>query len=181
MTEITASERAVAESTVERAAHGDAAAFGRLVAEYDATMVRVAYVICGEAAAAHDAVQSAWTIAWRRLTSLRDPLQVRSWLVAVAANEARGVLRRQRRRSVVELAVVRDAPSTADPGDRIALLDLHRALAALKPDDRRLLAMRYVAGLTSNEIAAQIGGSPSGVRSRLDRLLDRLRRDLDHA
>jgi len=181
MTDITADERAVAESMVQRAAQGDPVAFGRLVAEYDTTMVRVAYVICGDAGSAQDAVQSAWTIAWRKLASLRDPLQVRSWLVAIAANEARGLLRRQRRRSVIELAVHSGDPGGPDPGDRIDLLDLGRAFAGLKPDDRALLAMRYVADLNSTEIAGQLGGSASGIRSRLDRLLDRLRRDLDHA
>jgi len=62
----------------------------------------------------------------------------------------------------------------------IDLVDLERALGRLEPDDRRLIAMRYVAGLDSTEIAAQLGGSASGVRSRLARLLDRLRTDLDH-
>ena len=34
----------------------------------------------------------------------------------------------------------------------------------LGPDDRRLIALRYVAGLNSTEIAAQLGGSASGIR-----------------
>jgi DNA-directed RNA polymerase specialized sigma24 family protein len=38
--------------------------------------------------------------------------------------------------------------------------------------------MRYVAGLDSSEIARQMGISASGVRSRLARLLERLREDL---
>jgi RNA polymerase sigma factor (sigma-70 family) len=51
----------------------------------------------------------------------------------------------------------------------------------LPPDDRRLLALRYVAGLDSTQIATHLGLSASGVRTRLARLLDRLRVDLDHA
>jgi len=50
----------------------------------------------------------------------------------------------------------------------------------LSAEDRSLLALRYVAGLDSTEIAAHLGGSASGIRSRLARLLDRLRVDLDH-
>ena len=68
-----------------------------------------------------------------------------------------------------------------DPAETIGLVDLQRALAHLKPDDRRLLALRYVAGLDSSEIARHTGGSASGVRSRLARLIDRLRMDIDHA
>mgnify|MGYP000261211529 CR=1 FL=1 len=48
----------------------------------------------------------------------------------------------------------------------------------LDPDDRALLALRYVAGFDSNELAAATGISPSGTRSRIERALKRLRKDL---
>jgi DNA-directed RNA polymerase specialized sigma24 family protein len=44
-----------------------------------------------------------------------------------------------------------------------------------------LLALRFAAGLDSSQIAEQLGLSASGVRSRLSRLIERLRLDLDHA
>ena len=46
------------------------------------------------------------------------------------------------------------------------------------PTIRALLAMRYVAGFDSNELAIATGISPSGTRSRIERLLKRLREDL---
>jgi RNA polymerase sigma factor (sigma-70 family) len=57
-------------------------------------------------------------------------------------------------------------------------LDLRRALAHLTPDDRTLLALRYVAGLDSSEIATLTKKSASGVRSHLAVLLARLRKEL---
>jgi RNA polymerase sigma-70 factor (ECF subfamily) len=168
-------------STVRRAAQGDEAAFARLVTEHHATMTRVAYAVAGDAEVAADAVQSAWSIAWRRLSSLREPDQVRSWLIAIAANESRQLIRRQRRRTVVELSTADPGRHEPDPGDRIEVVDLARALQHLSPDDRTLLALRFVAGMDSSEISAQLGMSASGVRSRLARLLERLRGELDHA
>src|SRR6187455_3417758 len=94
--------------TVRRAAEGDPVAFARLVAEHHAAMARVAYVIVGDQAAASDAVQSAWSIAWQRIGSLRDPSQVRAWLIAISANEARQSLRRGRRKPVVDLSIALD-------------------------------------------------------------------------
>jgi RNA polymerase sigma-70 factor (ECF subfamily) len=169
------------ERTVALAATGDEAAFARLVAEHHAAMARVAYVIVGDADHARDAVQGAWALAWRRIGSLRDPAQVRPWLVAIAANEARQLLRRQRARPVVDISTALDRAGSGDPADTIATVDLARALARLDPDDRTLLALRYVAGLDSTEIAVHLGLSASGVRSRLARLLERLRTELDHA
>jgi RNA polymerase sigma factor (sigma-70 family) len=169
------------DATVRLAAQGDEAAFTRLVSEHRAAMARVAFVICGDPEATRDAVQTAWSIAWRRLHTLRDPAQVRSWLIAIAANEARQVIRGQRRRPVVDISETLDRSAGGDPADTIGLVDLQRALAHLTPDDRRLLALRYVAGLDSTEIAHHVGLSASGVRSRLARLIDRLRTDIDHA
>jgi RNA polymerase sigma factor (sigma-70 family) len=168
-----------AESTVTLAAAGDEVAFARLVAEHHASMTRVAYVISGDVELARDAVQVAWATAWRRLGGLRDTTQVRAWLVAIAANEARQSLRRGRRTQVVNLSEGLATSTFADPADAIALVDLERALLRLKPDERWLLALRYTAGLDSAQIAEQAGLSASGVRSRLERLLGRLRKDLD--
>ena len=184
MTDIAVTERLAegVDATVRRAAGGDTAAFTELVVAHHAAMARVAYVVSGDAELTLDAVQAAWSIAWRRLATLRDPAQVRPWLVAIAANEARQLVRRRRRHTVVDLSMADGAISVfADPSDTIALVDLERALRRLGPDDRLVLALRFVAGLDSTEIATHLGGSASGVRSRLARVLARLRLDLDHA
>jgi RNA polymerase sigma factor (sigma-70 family) len=108
---------------------------------------------------------------------LRDPRQIRPWLVRIAANEAKQAMRRRRRDRVVDIS---DRVIGVDGSVPIALelVDLERALRRLTPDERSLLAMRYAAGLESAEIAQQLGLSASGVRSRLARSLERLRADL---
>jgi RNA polymerase sigma-70 factor (ECF subfamily) len=98
--------------------------------------------------------------------------------VSIAANQARDALRRQRRRPVVELAVADLEREAGDPAGRSADIDLQRAMARLEPTDRALVALRYVAGLDSFELGTALGMSPSGVRARLARILDRLRMEL---
>jgi RNA polymerase sigma-70 factor (ECF subfamily) len=166
-------------SLVERAANGDETAFARLVAEFHADMLRVAYVTCGDPELAQDAVQAAWAIAWRKLGAVREPNRVKGWLVSVAANEARQQVRRRHRHVVVELKVDEVAPRGDDPGYLIERVDLVNALGHLKPEDRMLLALRYVAGLDSFELGEQLHMSPSGTRARLARLLKRLRKELE--
>ena len=180
MTDLTIPDASPGTATVRLAAAGDERAFARLVSEHHPSMARVAYAITGNADTAADAVQSAWTIAWRRLGALRDHGSIRAWLIAIAANEARQQIRRAGTRGVLDLTVT-DFPGPGDPADRIATLDLARVLRGLSRDDRTLLALRYAAGLDSGEIAAHLGGSASGVRSRLSRLVERLRLELDHA
>ena len=180
MTDLTISDATAPDPTVRLAADGDQAAFARLVSEHHPSMARVAYAITGDAETAADAVQIAWSIAWRRLGSLRDHTMVRAWLVAIAANEARKGIRRQRGRPVVDISTSLEVRGGGDPADRIATMDLARALRSLSPDDRTLLALRFVAGLDSSEISTQLGISASGVRSRLARLIERLRMELGH-
>jgi RNA polymerase sigma-70 factor (ECF subfamily) len=167
----------LAPAVVADAAAGDVAALARIVARYHDDMARVCVVVCGgDADAAEDAVQSAWPVAWRKLGSLRDGTRLRPWLISLAANQARQQQRRERRRRVLEIAV---APlAHGDAGDPSARVDLSLALRRLGPDDRALLAMRYVADLESTEIGRALGISASGVRSRLERLLARLRTEL---
>jgi RNA polymerase sigma-70 factor (ECF subfamily) len=179
METVMAGDAAATEATVRSAALGDEIAFARLVAEHHASMARVAFVICGDPEATQDAVQTAWMLAWRRLSSLRDPARVNAWLVAIAANEARKAARRRGRERVVDISPEVDGSMRGDPFEASGLVDLRRALRTLRPDERSLLAMRYAAGLDSNEIAAQMGMTASGVRSRLARVLERLRATLD--
>lgn len=179
MTEVAIREAPGNDSIVARAASGDQAAFAHLVTEHHASMARVAYAITGEAESAADAVQVAWAAAWQRLRSLRDPSTVGPWLIAIAANEARQVLRRQRRRPVLDISSVAEPTGGSDPAE-VSTIDLARALRALNPDDRMLLALRFTAGMDSNEIAGRLGMSASGVRSRLSRLIERLRTEIEN-
>lgn len=163
------------------ASSGDMRALARLVDAYHEDMIRVSYVVCGDAELARDAVQSAWVVACRKLHTVRDAGRLRGWLMAVAVNEARQVIRQRRRTAIVDLTVAGDLPATdADPAGRSELVDLARVIRDLSADDRAFLGLRYAAGMDATEIGQALGMSASGVRSRLARLLARLRTELDH-
>jgi RNA polymerase sigma-70 factor, ECF subfamily len=178
MTTLTVSGDEALVAAVALAATGDEAALTRIINAHHHDMTRVAFLICGDLDIADEAVQAAWPIAWRKLSSLREPTRLRPWLVSIAANEARQLLRRSRRRSVVELRMSDRPHPSVDPAAGIGDIDLGNALARLHPDDRALLALRYVAGFDSTELARATGRSASGTRARLARLLDRLRLEL---
>ena len=161
------------------AAEGDEHAFARIVDAHHDDMRRVCVFITRDQDLAEDAVQTAWSVAWRKLGSVREAGKLRSWLMRVAVNEAKRALKKRGRRAEVESLVARSgAPSGRNPETGIDALDLREALKRLHPDDRALLAMRYVAGFNATELAAVIGITPSGTRNRLERLTDRLRQEL---
>ena len=166
-------------SVLAAAAAGDEIAFRSIISDHHEDMRRVATYVAGDKSLADEATQAAWLRAWNKIGDVRDEAHLRPWLVSVAANEAKRVLRKRRRRSEIEVPLdVTNKPGGIDPASGVAAIDLWAALAQLDPDDRALLAMRYIAGFDSNELAAATGISPSGTRSRLERLLKRLRKDL---
>lgn len=168
---------------VEQAAAGDRTAFARIVAAHHADMIRVAYVVAGGSQdIADDAVQSAWAVAWRKLGSVRNPDRLRSWLVAVAANEARQLCRKRRVRQVTQIHIDPDGAqivgSDPDPAERAAVLDPQTALQHLSAGERELLALRYEVGLDLREIGRLMGRPAATIRWRLSRLVSRLRKEL---
>ena len=163
------------------AADGDEVAFAGLVDAHHADMSSVCFVVTGgDAELTEEAVQSAWPIAWRKLHTVRDPDRLRPWLISIAVNEARQLSRRRRRGRVLEISVAQDSSATTpvDPGSSVGDIDLRMALAELSPEDRALIALRYVAGFDSTELARALHMTPSGTRARLARLLGRLRSEL---
>jgi RNA polymerase sigma-70 factor (ECF subfamily) len=171
------------ERLLASAAAGDEGAFASIVGAHHEDMRRVCVVVVGSDEIADEAVEAAWSKAWRKLGSVRDPERLRAWLVSIAVNEARQLVRSRARRAMVEITVDRPDEMTGDDsaGSAIRRIDLRRALERLEPDDRALLAMRYVAGFDATELAYATGRTASGTRARLARLLGRLEKELGDA
>ena len=78
-------------------------------------------------------------------------------------------MRKRGRRSEIE--VIADPTHVAggvDPATGIDSIDLLAALDGLDPEDRTLVAMRYILGFDATELSNAIGLSPSGTRTRLE-------------
>lgn len=68
--------------------------------------------------------------------------------------------------------------SIGDPGTRAAELDVGPALQRLTAEQREVIVLRYLVGLTTPEIAAAMGRGASAIYSLEARALARLRKDL---
>ena len=80
------------------AAAGDEIAFRRIVAEHHDDMRKVCVAVADDRSIADEATQAAWVIAWKRLGDVREIGHLRPWLVTVAVNETKQLLRKRRRR-----------------------------------------------------------------------------------
>lgn len=139
---------------------------------------RTARLILLDAVEAEDATHDAVLAAWRHFGDLRDPERFDAWFGRILVNACRDRLRERPRRPV-PLDVVE--PFTwdriaADPADAIATHDLIRvAFRSLSPEHREVIALRYFADLTVDQIAERTGTRPGTVKSRLHHAIRRLR------
>lgn len=154
--------------------------FATLVAPHTATMARVAAALVGMADA-EDAAQEALLRAWRGWPALRDAGAVHTWLLRITVNVCRnwqmGHFGASRRR-VAPLALADHLTTPAHDGDADAL-DLRQAVMALPDDLRRVVALRFYAGMDSTQMGAVLDAPAATIRTRLRRALELLRRDLD--
>lgn len=142
---------------VKSAAGGDEIAFARIVATYQEQMYCICVVICRDRSLAEEAVQSAWARIWQKIGSLRSTDRLRPWVVSVAVNEAKQLLRKRRRYQRHEVPVAAtDRSGGNDPATGVAGMDLRDAMRRLDPDDRALLTMRYVLGFEATMRSATL-------------------------
>lgn len=103
---------------VERARHGQTAAFGELVDRHRHAVVRTAYAALGCSAEADDVAQEACVLAFERLAQFRGDASFKTWLLAVTWHTAMS-----RRRSWVRWArrhLVLPAARLGSPGADVA-------------------------------------------------------------
>src|SRR4051812_31769919 len=98
-----------------------------------------------------------------------------AWLLRVARNAALDHLRAQRS---VPLAEVRASGEGAEIGARDRLDGLRSAFASLPDDQRQVMLLRLIAGLTPAEVAEQMGRSVDSVHALQHRARRRLRAEL---
>ena len=98
-----------------------------------------------------------------------------AWLLRVARNAALDHLRAQRS---VPLAEVHATGETAELQARERLAALKAALEALPEDQRQVMLLRLVAGLTPGEVAERMGRSLDSVHALQHRARRRLRQEL---
>ena len=146
-----------------------------LAGDVDALLRRVhAYVAyrIGPGADAEDITAETFERALRYRSSY-DPARGDEvgWLIGIARGRLADAFRRS------DGAAEQAASPAAEPFEdaAVARLALHEALAALGERDRELIALRYGADLTSNQIGAELGMTRSAVDVALHRALGRLR------
>jgi RNA polymerase sigma factor (sigma-70 family) len=164
---------------------GDTQSFNVLVERHQSRVYSLCVRMVGDADAAADVAQDAFISAYRNLPSLRG--EFRPWMMRIAANACRDVLRTRKRRPTVSMDAdpSDDAPaqqiadSQAGPEDVLMHTEMQQALVealyAIPDEQREVVILSDVQGYSYQEIAEVTGINIGTVKSRLNRARTRLR------
>jgi RNA polymerase sigma factor (sigma-70 family) len=161
------------------------AGFLECVRAYQRPVYSLALRLSGQSFDAEDLAAETFLRAYRALRTydrarLHD-LQLRPWLMTIALNVWRNLLRTDARRAEeLPLELAADTPSETDEAQRVAeRSDQRRQLSQLVsvlPEPQRVaVVMRYICDLPVAEVAQVLGCSEGTAKSHISRGLQRIR------
>jgi RNA polymerase sigma-70 factor (ECF subfamily) len=171
---------------IASARKGDARAFNQLVMLYQSMAYNLAYRILSDPDAAADATQDAFVSAFKAMRKFRGG-SFKAWILRIVTNACYDQLRVKKRRpadSLDDLPVEQDhiahlRDSAEQPDERVERQELNRAIQAgimaLPAEQRVILVLSDVQGLSYQEIAEVENLSLGTVKSRLSRGRAKLR------
>ncbi len=156
-------------------ASGDSQAFEAFVIRHREAVWRFARSLTRDVAAAEDALQEAFLSAWRSAASFRGDGTALGWLLSITRH---AVYRQHRVRagepermeSLAELGEAAGWGADPDPLEALVAQDeVRRALVRMAVEDRELLLLREVEGLSNEACACLLGVGLPALKSRLHR------------
>lgn len=179
-------ERQITKMLIE-AQSGDDEAFIFLVEEYNDRLFRLVRRLACDRGEAENIVQEAWLRAWQAIRRYNPKLPFFPWLARIAMNIACDLWRK---RQPLDFSDIEDGdPEWMDVGAGVeqALLEkqtyerLREGLDMLRFEYHLVIALRYDAGLSYEEIAAVLNLPVNTVRTYLHRGKAHLRRWMEVA
>jgi RNA polymerase sigma-70 factor, ECF subfamily len=165
---------------IRAAQNGSEEALERLFRRHWPAAHRAAYLVVHDGAAAEDIAQEAFLSAIRALDRFDRRRAFGPWLNRIVVNRAIDWSRARAIRREVAAEALPDADRHASqPAPGPYSDELMAALAALSPEHRAVVVLRYLLEYTPGEIAGVLGLPRGTVNSRLRRALDGLESGLE--
>jgi RNA polymerase sigma factor (sigma-70 family) len=165
------------EQVINAAQEGDTRAIATLLDGSHAHVHRFARTLCSTPEDAEDAAQEALIVLYRKIGTLRAAAALASWMFQIVRHEC---IRRSR---VALRAPVSPAPQASSAEEtvlvRLEVEQLVTCIAALPSEQRAVLVLRDIQGLSGSATAQALGLSRAAMKSRLHRGRQTLRSQLE--
>lgn len=179
-------EQLISEQVIEACQQGDRAAFQLLFETYKDKVFSIAvYSSGGDRALADDVTQQIFLKLFTAIRQFRGDSEFTTWLYRLVVNACLDEHRRRRRWLPLGETMTMRNPSEKKPQEKqYARREVSEAVQAaigeLKPKFRLPILLKYIEGLSYDEIATVMGCSKGTVASRLNRGHSQLAKRLAH-
>jgi len=162
-------------------------AIGVLYERFQQRVYNTSLRVVGDADEASDILQDVFVLLFRKIHKFRARSTFASWVYRITVNLSLDRLRQRKRNPLLGVAAnsldsLQDEQGRGGPEHRAALQDLEvhvqTALDGLSPRLRIVIVLRYLEGLSYQDISEILGCSLGTVKSRLNRAHAVLRRTL---
>lgn len=179
------SDRQTEAEIIEACKQGDRDAFRDLFEAHKDRVYTIAFHYSGDEAMAHDVTQQVFLKLFTAITQFQENSQFTTWLYRIVANACTDEHRKRRRfvpfSPEVEVRTMVGKSTQEESYHRRQVADSVRgAIAELTPKLRLPILLKYVEGLSYDEIAESLDISIGTVSSRLNRGHKMLARKLGH-
>lgn len=141
----------------------------RVINEYGDSIYRLCSVMLKNTFDAQDAVQECFLKYITKAPNFNDSEHEKAWLIRVAANVCKDMMRKRRRLSPVSPDEIRNLGKSKDNAQILGLL------VSLEEKYRIVIHLHYVEGYKTGELSAMLGISEAAVKKRLQRGREALR------
>ena len=172
--------------TIRSVLRGNVNDFEKLVTAYEKNVYNIALRMVGDPDDAADMTQETFIKAYRALSGFRGDSKFSSWLYRIASNVCLDFLRSRSRHPQVSLSTVdEDDRATFELPDmrqnpeeqlmkKLGMEAVRRGLEQLPEQQRQILVLRELGGLSYAELAQTLGLEEGTVKSRIFRARKRL-------
>ncbi len=162
------------EKLINEAIDGSKEAFCSLYGKYKDKLYRYALYRLNDPTEAEDAVSECVLAAWQSIGSLRSEKAFGSWIFRILSNCCASKIK-----EMISTRENLERIYNAGPGNITVppslSTELAEALAQLGDDERDIVLLSIIGGLSSTEIASMTDLAPGSVRSKLSRSLAKMR------
>ncbi len=135
----------------------------RAVSEYGNSLYRLCSVMTGNREDADDAVQECFLKYVEKAPVFNDIEHEKAWLIRVASNICKDILRKRKHQSFVSLDEIRNLGTSEDNAQILEML------VSLEEKYRIVIHLHYVEGYKASEIASMLSITEAAVKKRLQR------------
>jgi len=150
----------------------------RLMTQYGSSLLRMCYVYLKDTGLAEDAAQETFLKAYKRLHTLKDAKSEQAWLMRIAINTCKDLLRTSWLRRVdrrVDIDTLPEAVQDPEMPDATVI----SAVMGLPAKYKDMVMLRYYQGMKIAEAAQTLNISLDTAKARLRRANDILRQQLE--